>query len=478
MDNTISKKCSLVLIISLMFFQGCFAYGSKIKASLETETKTQPILHSTLSLVNLSNDTVLISGANLMGVTGVQIKGPGVDTTLSISAQSDTQISAVASQAISLLVGGAFELILSSASAQSSFPITVTLDSMGATPGQVLKFNNGSWGPEDLITGALHVSSSSATPLLVESTGGTISGIELKNTGSTGPAEGIMSSNDTILFQTGGLNRVYVGSNFGVGAAAPSGVPFYVKNTSLVARFDNNSVGSSAIANSMNGVEFVTGNMNTTAKYGQGVKFMSTDAEFTTEPVKFLAGIFPRATEGYTADNRGGSALDFLISPNTPGINNVPVTAMTVDQSGNVGIGIEIPTQKLHVIGNILASGSVTANSDNRLKRDIRPIEDALAKLDVITGVRYFWIEPELHNDGEQIGVIAQDVEKVFPEAVITGTDGIKSVSYMGLVAPVIQAIKELNKKFSGVDLQMEKLEKENAELKQRLAKIEKSLIK
>ena len=491
MGNTISKKCSIFLIGSSLFFQGCFAYGNKSKVYLETETKTQsqplPALNSTLASVDVSNDTVSINGTNLLDVTAVKIKGHGIDTNLSISSQSNTQISAVATQAISLLVGGVFELILSSASAQSSYPVTFTLDPMGATPGQILKFNNGSWGPEDLTAGVstLNVSSAAATPLLVESTGGTFSGIEFKNLGSSGPAESIMSSNDTILIQTGGLNRVYIGSNFGVGSAAPIGVPFYVKNTSLVARFENNSVGSSAMANSMNGVEFVTGNMNLTAKYGQGIKFMSTDDEFTTEPVKFLSGIFPRATEGYTADNRGGSALDFLISPNTPGVNNVPITAMTVDQSGYVGIGIETPTQKLHVIGNILASGTITANSDRRLKKKITPIRDALTKLENITGVQYFWIRPELHNEGEQIGVIAQDVEKVFPQAVITGVDGIKSVSYMGLVAPVIQAIKELNSKSKSMiantldqDSRIKKLEKENNELKLRLTRIENALSK
>ena len=168
---------------------------------------------------------------------------------------------------------------------------------------------------------------------------------------------------------------------------------------------------------------------------------------------------------------------------------------------GNVGIGTSNPTEKLEVQGNILASGTVTGSSDRRLKRNIRPIEEALKKLDSITGVKYFWIEPEKHNSGEQIGVIAQDVEKVFPQAVLTNGDGFKSVSYMALVAPVIQAIKELHYKFKAVvarvlgleqDLLLVKseskilkekvnefeannkiLERENLEIKNRLKKLE-----
>lgn len=156
---------------------------------------------------------------------------------------------------------------------------------------------------------------------------------------------------------------------------------------------------------------------------------------------------------------------------------------MRILSGGNIGINNNNPTEKLHVTGNILASGTVVGSSDRRLKKDIRPIEDALKKLDQITGVKYFWIEPELHNEGEQIGVIAQEVEKVFPQAVITGSDGLKAVSYMGLVAPVIQAIKELNAKFqgifakmTGVETRVLNLEKENAELKARLLKIEEAL--
>jgi Chaperone of endosialidase len=102
--------------------------------------------------------------------------------------------------------------------------------------------------------------------------------------------------------------------------------------------------------------------------------------------------------------------------------------------------------QALVVSGNILASGTVTQNSDITLKKDIKEIDSAVSKLSQIKGVTYKWKKPENHGDDEteQLGVIAQDVEKVFPQAVSTAPNGIKSVSYGDMVAPLIQAIKEL----------------------------------
>ena len=112
----------------------------------------------------------------------------------------------------------------------------------------------------------------------------------------------------------------------------------------------------------------------------------------------------------------------------------------------NVGISTAAPSQKLHVAGNILATGTVTQNSDITLKKDIVKIDGALNKLSQIKGVTYKWKKPENHGDDEteQLGVIAQDVEKVFPQAVSTDPNGIKSVSYGDMVAPLIEAVKEL----------------------------------
>lgn len=88
--------------------------------------------------------------------------------------------------------------------------------------------------------------------------------------------------------------------------------------------------------------------------------------------------------------------------------------------------------------GNFTANGNVTAYSDIRLKKDIRVIPDALAKVEQLSGVTY-----ERIDSGErQTGLIAQEVQKVLPEAV--SGDDMLSVAYGNLVGLLVEAIKEL----------------------------------
>ena len=97
--------------------------------------------------------------------------------------------------------------------------------------------------------------------------------------------------------------------------------------------------------------------------------------------------------------------------------------------------------------GNVTATGNVTAYSDARLKTDIHTINDALSICGKLRGVSYKWIK-----DGKAaIGVIAQEVEEVLPEVVLTqqvfGPEGekeVKSVDYGKIVGVLINAINEL----------------------------------
>jgi cytoskeletal protein CcmA (bactofilin family) len=92
------------------------------------------------------------------------------------------------------------------------------------------------------------------------------------------------------------------------------------------------------------------------------------------------------------------------------------------------------------VSGDITASGDINTASDRRVKTNIVPIDNALAKALQIEGVYY----NRVGDDTRKVGVIAQDIERILPE-VVSGSD-LKSVSYGNIAGLLIEAIKELNK--------------------------------
>ncbi|MYL85214.1 hypothetical protein GTA51_19130 [Desulfovibrio aerotolerans] len=115
--------------------------------------------------------------------------------------------------------------------------------------------------------------------------------------------------------------------------------------------------------------------------------------------------------------------------------------------------------------GNALFYGALTQNSDMRLKRDINPIKFSLNKLIQIHGVTFHWKETD-KDQLEQIGVIAQEVQKVFPQLVKADEKGMLSVNYSGFVAPLIEAVKDLK-------TENEKLKVQNTSFAARLDALE-----
>lgn len=110
--------------------------------------------------------------------------------------------------------------------------------------------------------------------------------------------------------------------------------------------------------------------------------------------------------------------------------------------NGNLGIGTTTISEKLHVSGNILATGNITAYSDSKLKDNVKTIENALNKVTKLRGVEFN--RNDIDGNPKQIGVIAQEVENIIPEVVTyhEKTD-IKSVAYGNMVGLLIEAIKE-----------------------------------
>ena len=106
--------------------------------------------------------------------------------------------------------------------------------------------------------------------------------------------------------------------------------------------------------------------------------------------------------------------------------------------------------------GNATLAGDLTINSDERLKDNIQPLGSTLNKLHQIEGKTYSFKKDEEHTP--KIGVLAQEVQLVFPELVTEGADGILSVNYQGLVPVLINAINEQDAKIAALEAQNEQL--------------------
>ena len=124
----------------------------------------------------------------------------------------------------------------------------------------------------------------------------------------------------------------------------------------------------------------------------------------------------------------------------------------------NVGVGITNPTSKLHVVGDIKITGVVTATdfdatSDIRLKTNIKPIDDPLAKVVQIEGVSFNWKE----DNKAALGVIADQVQEIIPE-LVRGDDP-KTVNYNGFIGLLIEAVKEQQTQIDNLNERLSKLE-------------------
>jgi hypothetical protein len=193
------------------------------------------------------------------------------------------------------------------------------------------------------------------------------------------------------------------------------------------------------------------------------------------------AKIVAQAAENWT-DSTLAAVLGFYTRPS--GVTTGSVERMRIDQNGNVGIGVTNPGQRLQV-GSSGDSSVAIANawntfSDIRLKKGIERIPNACEMVDQLNGYYYYWKDGE--DRSRQVGVIAQEVEKILPELVKTGSDGIKTVDYPKLTAILIEASKQHNRDIAAVkaekadkavvDAELRSLESENAQLKQENAEI------
>lgn len=134
--------------------------------------------------------------------------------------------------------------------------------------------------------------------------------------------------------------------------------------------------------------------------------------------------------------------------------------------AGRVGIAKSNPSYSLDVNGTVSATAYLYS-SDRRLKDNVEPLSDALKRITKLQGVTFTWKD----TGRRDMGLIAQDVQVVFPEAVQKSeTNGMLSVAYGNLVAPLIEAVKALARQNDTQDAEIAALKAQVAELQKEVA--------
>jgi hypothetical protein len=232
-------------------------------------------------------------------------------------------------------------------------------------------------------------------------------------------------------------------------------------------------------------------------------KALKLKAGSTTFSVAAAGNIAGGNLELVSGDSTGNAGSNITFSTPTPGASGktlrTPDQKMIIQGDGKVGIGTGAPSELLEVNGNVKATAFIST-SDARLKSNVQK-STGLESILKLQGVTYNWTE----SGAADAGLIAQEVEAVFPNAVITDKQtGFKGVKYNYLIAPLIESTKELyeiceenkqfvesmrrdiasikvsdtqqNQKLKALEEANTKLSKENADLKKRLEAIEKHL--
>jgi len=170
---------------------------------------------------------------------------------------------------------------------------------------------------------------------------------------------------------------------------------------------------------------------------------------------------------GTTARTRSSLSLGTCNSANTSRDNTLLAVGngsydFGSDNCSSTGDALELQTD-----GDLVISGTLFENSDRRLKTDIEPLDEGvLHALQDIRPVRYRFKNQNAHPSSEHLGLLAQDVQKEFPELVSEGSDGMLSLSYTNLSAVLLKGLQEQQ---STIDQQEGRI----AELEDRLTALE-----
>lgn len=218
--------------------------------------------------------------------------------------------------------------------------------------------------------------------------------------------------------------------------------------------------------NSTNPSGYITASGSITGSSGSCTGNAATATRWATGRTIALTG----DVTGTSATFDGSAAVSFAATLANSGVTAGTYTKVTVDAKGRVTTGASLAsadvtgalgftpankagdsfTGSISVSGSITATGDITAYSDARLKTDIEKITGALDRVRKLRGVTFS--RRDTGNRG--VGLIAQELALIVPEAVMTHEDGLLSVAYGNLVGVLIEAVKDLADKVERLEAQ------------------------
>ena len=295
--------------------------------------------------------------------------------------------------------------------------------------------------------------------------------IENVNTGSNSSTQLSLyndAGHNSGLFYNGSANTTsYAGANgLAVGTFGPGKLQLYTNNDARLTIDTTGKIGISTIAPLLKMDIRGTNAKASTVAFENIFQVASTDVSPLTLRMGIKTDVTGTNRYGAIEVEDTGSPRNLALQPN----------------GGNVGVRCTDPDYPLHVVGNmgvtgtiysgtLVSVGTVNACSDIRYKKNIITLPSALSNIMKLNGVNYYWRTDEfpkkVFTKDKQIGFIAQDIEKIYPEVVFTDKDGYKSVDYSRLSPVLVEAIKEQQNL-------IEKMQKQNEELLKRIEKLEK----
>jgi len=261
----------------------------------------------------------------------------------------------------------------------------------------------------------LHVYSGNASPILMEQSGTTANYMTFKSNGTVYGYFGLETYQGVGMF---GSNTAY-GMSFGTPTATNINI-----STSNIVRMTVASNGFVGIGTTV-----------------PGTPLMSYQPSVGTTNIWAGRGYFGGDTVGVVVGEYNSTVQ---MGGHNKALTQWAKICINPEPTAFVGIGTINPTAAtLHVGGSIYASGDITALSDQRHKQNLVPLTNCLDAVCSLTGYSYTRTD---YKPGEsQIGLIAQEVDLVYPQAVNYDSEGdMYSLNYSALIAPLIQSIKEL----------------------------------